>query len=1159
MEYNFPFDKVYWPFETVNRDTEQCTDQDPNNPTNNFWIDVESSIHNIAVKQLHVGSLELPSSQYIIEEKWSNLKLDEGVPPLSVGPNGECDSIRMFSVMEKGTRHDIVLPSHLNAIDKLEETLTGGLRITTRQQHGLDVGLANWNWGSPLQLIGLPSVSFPSLLLSEENVDIIDDFTFDLFIPGLDAESIVNPPPPPPPPPSPIFEPDSGLGNLDGNGNGNGESPTFEPDSGLGNLDGTGNGNGNSTTAVSTQGTSISFPTTNAATNDTTTTGGTAVGTTGQSSNTVPSEPAATGNGNGNGNSNSNNTTTGGSAVGTTGTAVPPSSSSSTNNGSQGQAVQDPDQEEVKPPSQINPPSSSSSHETTGSTTVGSGGTSEDTVPEKPPSSTATTNTGGDAVGTGGHTNDSSSSTGGDAAVPDGNGNGQGVTTTGGSDVGIEDIAVQFEGEEDQPESGLGDTDAGIVVIGNGGAGVQFIQSDGGATTGVVFSESGVCDSECPATTPHNHRNINNDEKAKRQQMKKKQFTMSPIVTQEDPFSGAMGFLYAPSIPSPDYLASIVNAGIKRTGSKLSLVYDSKNTRFILFAPSDLYAKRMQPSILTTDLSSFMGFTMCNTRGVPLVVKSDPNDRNAGCSLAASFAYRGVGFATMTPGNYDGQYFGGELLQQLSRLYFDPGPCDAEEGAAATRTIRRKKLKQYLERMQRQQQQQQQQQQQRGGASRQMIVNEPMIFPNAIPASYSAYQLAYQHAPLAETQWGPKPPLTGDLPALCKRSTNSFFTFLTPDNRAETFPLPQGFYTPFMLANYISEMMTLADEKIVYIVEYDPRTGKYTIMSEGGESFGLEFDLGTAGEIPSALGFDRISYSGQSLYTSSKAVRVPTYPIAGYIDTNSGTNPNGPFRTGSNVYQIQNDGQRKKYVISAVKPRPIAVRVVQKSGNQLRFSSDLDEDGPTTAHGFQVGDVVSVCEGATEIEPVERKFKFPVTQVVNAFEFVAHAGSASMQIAEGTTFASATFDAQTMFNLYFGNDKGAIPNGLKNEFMGFPADTILWDPESPGRFISPHVYSLDPPKHLLLQIEGVGASSTTSHDYKGHTLTKLLGKTVLYPPYRIERMQELFMDLQGIQGVGRLRIRILNPDHTLYEMHGAEWSGTFVFMTPRVPAQLTDA
>lgn len=119
---------------------------------------------------------------------------------------------------------------------------------------------------------------------------------------------------------------------------------------------------------------------------------------------------------------------------------------------------------------------------------------------------------------------------------------------------------------------------------------------------------------------------------------------------------------------------------------------------------------------------------------------------------------------------------------------------------------------------------------------------------------------------------------------------------------------------------------------------------------------------------------------------------------------------------------------------------------------------------------------------------------------------------------------------------------------IKSEITGFPPKAILWHGPTSLPFFAPNQFSLDPPDYLLVQLVEPNESKFIQHSYQSDTITSLFAKLVVYPPLRVERATPMETIFQGLKVVNQLHIRILTPDHRLYNFHGRNWSASLIFV-----------
>jgi hypothetical protein len=597
------------------------------------------------------------------------------------------------------------------------------------------------------------------------------------------------------------------------------------------------------------------------------------------------------------------------------------------------------------------------------------------------------------------------------------------------------------------------------------------------------------------------------------------------------------------------------------------------------FSPQPAFAKRsvvnlsadLFPFIEGTLLSNLLGFTVSTHHRVPLGFTMSSMGSSKSCDVKAAHAYRGLSCLKIPPGNYDPSPLGSKIIVQWNRFWFDAGTENNEVNAAKSASGRLQAF----------------------GLSADPSVS---LVLNGLASITSNL-----------------PPVTGaGLPLLSEKSSMGVFSFTTPEGHMQSFTVPFGKYTYEGIADYVGKMMTRLDTKRVYQVTYGvvpegrfyedrvilpgEKFYGFTISSLDGAEFSLEFDLGATMQMVFFMGFDGINYRGASSYSSSNPVEVPAIPVFGtnlFADYNIPVPPR---------YHPRNLGQvfvrpQRKYAITAQRPQPFAVRVEAVQLGSLTLVS-LDQSGETVfAHGLAVGDVLHMrnpCSFSTVAAPARQMFHgeeprqmfhgeeprtieaatpgfelppdlyLAVSAVEDAFRFTVVTGSldflSNAQIGvQG--YRSASLAGPAVCNLYFGEQQGCDnPRTLKPSILGFKETAYEWQffgTQFPG-FTSPLQFLLEGPRYLLLVMEDPPNSSNTQHTFKGKKKFNILAKVLLYPSIRLERMQEMNVDNQGTGPISKIRLALYNPDHTPYQMHNCDWSGTLVFVGPRMSVTMPD-
>ena len=416
--------------------------------------------------------------------------------------------------------------------------------------------------------------------------------------------------------------------------------------------------------------------------------------------------------------------------------------------------------------------------------------------------------------------------------------------------------------------------------------------------------------------------------------------------------------------------------------------------------------------------------------------------------------------------------------------------------------------------------------------------------------------------------------------------------------------IPFGKYSPESLTVALQNAMNGFSPTNDYRVEYDPDKGKFVFQTVSGRLFGLEFEDprdkgltfigGTVKEVRMSerLGFTPSCYRGQSMYMSNRPFHVPT---KGCRCTSI------PERLLSNIYVPLLSRSKKEFGINACGTRIASGTLTDIGNGMVRVQTSLSPSPappalPEYAHGFQPEDVVTIL-----VDPglgTATSYQLVVSEVPNATSFIAETSG----LANSSEFSGAvdrpvcvSLFGPVILNLFFGtncgesssngNGGGGGPLGvhhhhssvstsrgiggkggkgtgggdgalfttfptslIKSEITGFPPKAILWNGPTSLPFFAPNQFSLDPPDYLLVQLVEPNESKFIQHSYQSDTITSLFAKLVVYPPLRVERATPMETIFQGLKVVNQLHIRILTPDHRLYNFHGRNWSASLIFV-----------
>jgi len=308
--------------------------------------------------------------------------------------------------------------------------------------------------------------------------------------------------------------------------------------------------------------------------------------------------------------------------------------------------------------------------------------------------------------------------------------------------------------------------------------------------------------------------------------------------------------------------------------------------------------------------------------------------------------------------------------------------------------------------------------------------------------------------------------------------------------------------------------MNLADPSQTYTVTYNAADQTLTISSD--MPFGMPLDDPVVTPLlVERMGFEPLCYNGAQSYTSA--------PL-GYIPGECSSVPQ--FRSG-NLRVLWKESQCLFIIRFCGTPCQTDTIVV---------AAGVGTIGPLPlAHGLSVGDFVTLTSttGASST--------LPVTSVPDAFTFTVDMYSSA--ILNGDTVAICDWASQNAsLNLYF----HTVP--MLASVMGFPVSAVFSG--SDGELIAPYAYNFDGPPYLLWVIQEPSGSAFIKHMWNSSTKDNIFAKLILRNnTYSIERLYPMQKIMQGNHKMTQLSMAVYNPDHTLFNFHGKNWSGTLTFVT----------
>ena len=545
----------------------------------------------------------------------------------------------------------------------------------------------------------------------------------------------------------------------------------------------------------------------------------------------------------------------------------------------------------------------------------------------------------------------------------------------------------------------------------------------------------------------------------------------APFVPSGNPF----GYVHAPAIGNPQFLANILTAGFDQVvPNRYQVTYDTRCGRFclnmrsltcnILLAPNQRCEELPPPAMLIIEgdncLASVLGFGCTN-------VPFPPAERAICPGICAKFVYRCLSCIRITPAFYvQAPNFAAEIQLQTNRFVFE-FPCP--------------------------------------GAPPDTVAPPPMfVFSNECGTCF---------------------------PLVLPYGKYSPDTFATTLENAMNGAVGANVYT----VNFEISSNSARENSIVGLLK-----GCFIFESTDGSCFGLEFE-DARNNLATRLGFTGLCYRGGSQFKGEMLY----IPVKGCDCTSA------PLRYIENVYTPFIRTNQKRLGIQSCKCKPLgettALATPILGGEVLRITTN--QAATPIAHGYQPEDVISIIVGG-------QTFQVRVIAVIDAFSFeVEVAGVAVlMGLAPDTPVCTSLF-GPIILNLYFSED--CMFQSMRAELTGFPAAAVLWEGPQSLPVVSPNQFNLDSTDYILIEISKPNQSTYIQHQWKDDTNVRLFGKIVIYPGFRLERIYPIESVFQGMKVINQLSFRILNPDHSLYNFHGRNFSMTLVLVVAaQVSSQL---
>jgi hypothetical protein len=432
-----------------------------------------------------------------------------------------------------------------------------------------------------------------------------------------------------------------------------------------------------------------------------------------------------------------------------------------------------------------------------------------------------------------------------------------------------------------------------------------------------------------------------------------------------------------------------------------------------------------------------------------------------------------------------------------------------------------------------------------------------------------------------------------------------FFSIGTNIGNTQKIFLPPGGYTPYTLAETVTELLSTAWPEGQIDLTWNTQDEVFCFHSL--LSFSLEFQTLDLTNIAAKFGFGNFRYAGKNSYCSDILVNVRSLNYK-YQTTFE--------KFSSCICTVNDNPTSRKFTFNFSGQPPLPV-----TGTRITENEDgtIYIENTQQAHGFQIDDVV-------QVKLMGETFMFSVLNVISGTIFQVSLGSVVLPkykidttgkiITSNPELTSVTIDIGVSENDFMENDQllfscdnlsyigtvtdvtmthltfdispntlhadclgvvtedheiavcgliivehtkipstsllmgcDANPCAIKPWILGFGCEDILWNCSS--TITSPFVYKLRASTYILLELVYPCGSARIEHRSFGDNKTTILGKIVtLKDPYleRFYPMKATFFT--GIK-LTYCHFRLLNPDHSLYKLHGHDWQATFRLHSPR--------
>jgi len=388
----------------------------------------------------------------------------------------------------------------------------------------------------------------------------------------------------------------------------------------------------------------------------------------------------------------------------------------------------------------------------------------------------------------------------------------------------------------------------------------------------------------------------------------------------------------------------------------------------------------------------------------------------------------------------------------------------------------------------------------------------------------TAHLVSYEQASVAKEiilpagDYGRDPDL---LSAQIQRSLNQFYlapgqdinvlAFNFTDSRSvqHVISMSQGNYSANGFAVSLADNLNSAESGTA---EYDVfcSTNGITIRSLiNDQRFAIDFTNDQYHEFAQQFGFLPTLYNGRSIYESS------------------GLGIKNFSQTSPYIYTLTSSPTLQMHIQSAPIGNMFSISTLNSENYTIVCESQV--------HGLQPSDIVTM-RSINAPDGV----KMIVDTVVDAYEFTLFAP----KFANFGQISSMERSDRAIARFVFPSTSGL--KSLGSQTLGYSTRQAINTNLDRSNVFASFPMSLTPVPYVLIELVSPTGMTNFSHAWNGEIIHNLIAKVDMTSSdsSKIEPLTNALVRFYGIQGITKVELRILNPNHTLYQLHGQQWSGT---------------